>query len=126
MLELLFLEFELLARSGDVHQGPTNLSDLVEHLLVGEVEHLVGLLGGVQRLVRLRLEDLVGSLEEGHVALLVVGDGWTAPSPLPGQASGSVPAVMPPELTRSAAVSAASAAPLIASQLPGPISVMVS
>ena len=60
MLELLLLELEALARGGDVDQGAADLGDLLEHLLVGEIEHLVGLLGGVERLVRLGLRRCRG------------------------------------------------------------------
>ncbi len=72
MLELLFLQLDPLARGRDLHQPPADLGDLIEHLLVGKVEHLVGLLGGVERLVGLGLHYLVGSLEKAHLGLLLV------------------------------------------------------
>jgi hypothetical protein len=75
VLELLLLQLELLARRGDRHQSPADLSDLVEHLLVRQVEHLVGLLGRVERLVGLGLRDVVGPLEEAHPDLILAVDG---------------------------------------------------
>ena len=69
VLELFFLELEPLLRRGDVDQGPPHLGDLLEHLLVGEVEHLVGLLRCVERLVRLGLHDVVCPLEDAHRSL---------------------------------------------------------
>ena len=66
VLELLLLELEALLGGCDVHQGPAHLGDLLEHLLVGEVEHLVGLLGRVECLVRLGLHDVVCPLEDAH------------------------------------------------------------
>ena len=72
MLELLFLQLDLLARRGDVHQPPADLGDLIEHLLVGKIEHLVGLLGGVERLVGFGLHYFVGPLEKAHSGLLLV------------------------------------------------------
>ena len=69
VLELLLLELEALLGRGEVDQGPADLGDLLEHLLVGEVEHLVGLLGRVERLVRLGLHDVVRPLEDAHVCL---------------------------------------------------------
>ena len=73
VLELLLLELEPLLGRGEVDQGPAHLGDLLEHLLVGEVEHLVGLLGRVERLVRLGLHDVVRPLEDAHVCLPGVG-----------------------------------------------------
>src|SRR6201999_1687618 len=49
--------------------------DVVEHLLVGVVEHLVRVLGGVKRLVGLGCDDVVGSLEETHEGLLLADCG---------------------------------------------------
>ena len=66
VLELLLLELEALLGGGDVDQSPAHLGDLLEHLLVGEVEHLVGLLGRVECLVRLGLHDVVCPLEDAH------------------------------------------------------------
>jgi len=71
MLELLFLQFDPLPRSGDRDQRLPDLGDLVEHLLVGQIEHFVGLLGGVERFVRLGGEYVVSPLEERHVDLLL-------------------------------------------------------
>ena len=73
VLELLLLELQALLRGGEVDQGAAHLGDLLEHLLVGEVEHLVGLLGRVERLVRLGLHDVVCPLEDAHVPSLGVG-----------------------------------------------------
>ena len=73
VLELLVLQLEPLLGGGDVDQGAAHLGDLLEHLLVGEVEHLVGLLRGVERLVRLGLHDVVCPLEDAHVFLPGVG-----------------------------------------------------
>ncbi len=71
VLELLLLELEPLLGRGEVDQGPADLGDLLEHLLVGEVEHLVGLLGRIERLVRLGLHDVVRPLEDAcHICLL--------------------------------------------------------
>ena len=69
VLELLLLQLEPLLRRREVDQRPAHLGDLLEHLLVGEVEHLVGLLGRVERLVRLGLHDVVCPLEDAHVSL---------------------------------------------------------
>ena len=69
VLELLLLELEALLRRGEVDQRAAHLGDLLEHLLVGEVEHLVGLLGRVERLVRLGLHDVVCPLEDAHGSL---------------------------------------------------------
>ncbi len=69
MLELLLLELDPLARRGDRDQCLANLGDLVEHLLVGQIEHFIGLLGRVERLIGLGREYVVGPLEERHVDL---------------------------------------------------------
>ena len=69
VLELLLLQLEPLLRRRQVDERPAHLGDLLEHLLVGEVEHLVRLLGGVERLVRLGLHDVVCPLEDAHVSL---------------------------------------------------------
>jgi hypothetical protein len=69
VLELLLLELQALLGGGQVDEGASDLGDLLEHLLVGEIEHLVGLLGGVERLVRLGLHDVVRPLEDAHVSL---------------------------------------------------------
>ena len=69
VLELLLLQLEPLLRRSEVDEGPAHLGDLLEHLLVGEVEHLVGLLGSVERLVRLGLHDVVCPLEDAHRSL---------------------------------------------------------
>ena len=78
MLELLLLQLQPLLGGGDVDQGPAHLGDLLEHLLVGEIEHLVRLLGRVERLVRLGLRDVVCTLKDAHAFLPGVG-----PSPQP-------------------------------------------
>ena len=70
VLELLLLELEPLAGGGDVHQPAADPGDLIKHLLVGQVEHLVGLLGGIKGLVGLGRDDVVGPLEERHVMSL--------------------------------------------------------
>ena len=70
MLELLLLQFQALLGGGEVDQGAAYLGDLLEHLLVREVEHLVGLLGRVECLVRLGLHDVVCPLEDAHVPSL--------------------------------------------------------
>ena len=67
MLQLLFLQLDLLARGGDGNQGLADLGELIEHMLVGQIQHLVRLLRGVERLVGLGREYVVRSLEEGHV-----------------------------------------------------------
>ncbi len=67
VLELLLLKLELLLGCGDVHQRAADLGDVVQHLLVGVVEHLVRVLGRVERLVGLGGDDVVGPLEEAHV-----------------------------------------------------------
>ncbi len=69
MLELLLLELDPLARRGDRDQCLADLGDLVEHLLVGQIEHFIGLLGRVERLIGLGREYVVGPLEERHVDL---------------------------------------------------------
>ena len=66
VLELLSCSSMPLLGGGDVDEGPAHLGDLLEHLLVGEVEHLVGLLRGVERLVGLGLHDVVCPLEDSH------------------------------------------------------------
>jgi hypothetical protein len=66
VLELLLLQLQLLARSAHRHQGLAHLGELIEHLLVGQVEHFVGLFCGVERLVGLGREYVVGPLEERH------------------------------------------------------------
>src|SRR6516162_599574 len=92
LLKLLRLQFYLLAGRGDGYQPPAHLSELVEHLLVGQVEHLVGLLGRVEGLVGLGLQYVVRPLEETHTRSLLV-DGGVGPAPmsLPGAGSGPVP-----------------------------------
>ena len=70
VLELLLLQLQALLGGGEVDQGPAHLGDLLEHLLVGEVEHLVGLLGRVECLVRLGLHNVVRPLEDAHVPSL--------------------------------------------------------
>ena len=69
VLELLLLQFQALLRCGEIDQGPADLGDLLEHLLVREIEHLVGLLGRVESLVGLGLHDVVSPLEDAHVSL---------------------------------------------------------
>ncbi len=64
VLELLFLQLDLLAGGCDIHECPTDLGDLVQHLLIGEVEHLVGLFSRVERFVGLGLHDVMGPLEQ--------------------------------------------------------------
>jgi hypothetical protein len=67
MLKLLLLQLDLLARGGDGDQGLADLSEMIEHLLVGQIEHLVGFFRGVERLVGLGREYVVRSLEKGHL-----------------------------------------------------------
>ena len=67
MLELLLLQLDLLARRGDGNEGLADLGEVVEHLLIRQIEHLVGLLRGVERLVGLGRDDVVRSLEQGHL-----------------------------------------------------------
>ena len=69
VLELLLLQLEPLLGRCEVDESPAHLRDLLEHLLVGEVEHLVRLLGSVERLVRLGLHDVVRPLEDTHSSL---------------------------------------------------------
>src|SRR6202034_4309739 len=69
VLELLLLELQTLLGGSQVDEGAPDLGDLLEHLLVGEIEHLVGLLGRVERLVGLGLHDVVSPLEDAHVSL---------------------------------------------------------
>src|SRR5664280_2255682 len=95
VLELLLLQFDLLARRCDVHQRPADLGDLLEHLLVGEIKHLVGLLGGVERLVGLGMDYVVGPLEEGHVDLLLVDDERSPRRFCSWASSGWMPALVP-------------------------------
>ena len=85
MLQLLLLQLDLLARRSNVHQSPPDLGDLIEHLLIGQIKHLVRLLGGIERLVGLGLHYRVGPLEKAHAALLLADDGPAAPIPLPGR-----------------------------------------
>jgi hypothetical protein len=75
VLKLLLLQLDPLARRGDVDKTPAHPRDLVKHLVVGVIQHLVRVLGGVKRLVRLGRDDVVGSLEETHEAcsLLTAG-----------------------------------------------------
>ena len=75
MLELLFLQLDLLTGRRDGHQALPDLGDLVEHLLVGQVEHLVGLLGRVERLVGLGVEDVVGPWNSDMPICSLVGEG---------------------------------------------------
>ena len=56
-LQLFGLDLDALARGGDVGDGALHLGEVVELLFVGEVERLAGVLGLVQRLVRLGLKD---------------------------------------------------------------------
>src|SRR5260370_12802330 len=70
VLKLLFLQLKLLFGGCDVHERAPNLGDVVEHLLVGVVEHLVGVLGRVERFVCLGCHDVVCPLEETHVGAL--------------------------------------------------------
>ena len=105
VLELLLLQFDLLAGRGDRHQPTLDLVDLVEHLLVGQVEHLVRLLGGVERLVGLGLEYVVRPLEEAHADVLLVIEGGAAPVPPPRRPVGRCPAVMAgPDTPKATAV----------------------
>ena len=70
VLELLLLELQALLGRGEIDQGPADLGDLLEHLLVGEVQHLVGLLSRVECLVRLGLHNVVRPLEDAHIPSL--------------------------------------------------------
>jgi hypothetical protein len=85
MLQLLLLQLDLLARRSNVHQSPPDLGDLIEHLLIGQIKHLVRLLGGIERLVGLGLHYRVGPLEKAHAGLLLADDGPAAPIPPPGR-----------------------------------------
>ena len=67
MLQLLFLQLDPLARGGDGNEGLAHLGELIEHLLIGQIQHLVGLLRSVERLVGLGCEYVVRSLEKGHL-----------------------------------------------------------
>src|SRR5579859_3304889 len=93
-LELLLLQFDLLAGPGDGHQSPLDLSDLVEHLLVGQVENLVRPLRGVERLVGLGLEYVVRPLEETHADVLLVMKGRSQPGSAAAPPPGRSPAAM--------------------------------
>jgi hypothetical protein len=79
------LQLDLLARRSNVHQSPPDLGDLIEHLLIGQIKHLVRLLGGIERLVGLGLHYRVGPLEKAHAGLLLAKDGPAAPIPPPGR-----------------------------------------
>jgi hypothetical protein len=70
LLQLLLLQFDPLLRGGYVDESAPDLGDVVEHLLVGVVEHLVGIFGRVECLVRLGRDDVVRALEETHGSLL--------------------------------------------------------
>ena len=94
VLKLLLLQLELFAGRGDRHQPPLDLGDLVEHLLVGQVEHLVRPLRGVERLVGLGLEYVVRPLEEAHFDVLLIIEGGAAPVPPPRRPMGRRPAAM--------------------------------
>ena len=67
------LQLDPLPRSGDVNQRLAESGDLVNHLLVGVVEHLVRVLGRVERLVSLGRDDVVGSLEQAHEPVFLSG-----------------------------------------------------
>ena len=73
MLELGFLQLDLLAGGGDVDQRPADPGDLLEHLVIRVVEHLVRLLGGVKRLVRLGGNYVVRPLKKAHIGPLSIG-----------------------------------------------------
>jgi hypothetical protein len=72
MLELGFLQLDLLAGSRDVDESPADPGDLLEHLVIRQVEHLVRLLGGIECLVRLGGNYVVGPLKEAHPGLLSI------------------------------------------------------
>ena len=57
LLELLRLELEPLLRGDDVGDAALDVLELLEHLLVGVVERLVRVLGPVEQLRVLRLDD---------------------------------------------------------------------
>jgi hypothetical protein len=71
VLQLLFLQLDLLAGSGDVDQAPANPGDLVQHLAVGVVQHLVRILSRVERLVGFGGDDVVA--REKDSTYLAVG-----------------------------------------------------
>ena len=77
VLELLLLQLDVLAGAGQVDQRPTHLGDLLEHLLIGEIEHLVGLFSRVECFVGLGLCDVVCTLEDAHVPSLGIGGMWS-------------------------------------------------
>lgn len=64
--ELIFLQLQLLASCGDLHQRRPDLRDLLEHLLVAEVEHLTRVFGFVQRSVRFGFDNVVSTFEKTH------------------------------------------------------------
>src|SRR5215467_838970 len=99
MLQLLLLQLDLLTRRGDVHQPPADLGDLIEHLLIGQIKHLVRLLGGIERLVGLGLHYLVGPLEKAHPGCSSPMMDRPRRNPLPDR-SGSMPALMPTPIPR--------------------------
>ena len=69
--QLRFLQLEPLPLGGDLDQRLADLGDVVEHLLVGVVERLVRVLGGVKRVICLGREDVAGSGEKTHDGLLL-------------------------------------------------------
>src|SRR5579875_1712510 len=75
VLELLLLQLDLLAGGRDGHQGLLHPGDLIEHVLIGQIEHLVRPLRCVQRPAGLGPDDLVGPLVKGHLGLPSVGVG---------------------------------------------------
>jgi hypothetical protein len=66
VLQLLLLQLEPLLRGGDIDERAPDLGDVVQHLLVGVVEHLIRVLGRVECLVRFCGDDVVCPLEETH------------------------------------------------------------
>ena len=66
LLELGDLQLEALAAGGDVGHAATHLLEQLELLLVGVVQRLARVLGLVQGLVRLGLEDQGEALPEAH------------------------------------------------------------
>ena len=75
LLELLSLELDALLGGGDIGEAPLHLLQLLDLLLVGEIERLAGILGLVENLVCLGLDDVRQALHHTHVCSLAVPAG---------------------------------------------------
>ena len=71
LLELGCLDLDPLSGGGDLGDAATDLLEVLELLLVGEVEGVARVLGAIEDPVRLGTEDVQKALEQAHRAVVL-------------------------------------------------------